>query len=83
MSAIATAIALAVSAASTTGVSIDAYDDGDAIWLSAVERVDGRPGAGAEAIRLLIDIAEDHNLPIRGAIVHDHDQLAAYYATLG
>jgi len=83
MSAIATAIALAVATATNSGVTMDAYVEGDAIWLSAVERLDGRPGSGAEAIRLLMDIAEEHELPIRGAIVHDHAALEAYYAALG
>lgn len=83
MSAIATAIALAVATASAEGVEIEAYESDGIIWLSNIERTDGRPGAGAEALRLLMEISDDHDLPIRGAIVHNHERLLSYYEALG
>ena len=49
------------------------------IWLSSIERIQGKPGAGAEVISLLKDIAADHGCIIEGQIDGPASKLAAYY----
>lgn len=83
MSAVALAIALAVASAQNGGVELVVHQDDECIWISEIERIDGPPGAGADAIRHLMEIADEHGVPLRGAVVRDHEALLAYYESLG
>lgn len=77
------AIALTMAEAATAGVAIEASHDGEVIWISSIERAGGRSGSGAHVLHSLIEIAEDHDVPLRAAVVRDHDRLIEYYARLG
>lgn len=80
---LAMAIALVVADAASNGVMLDAMHDEDSIWISSIEREWGRPGSGGVALLSLIEIADDHGVPLRAAVVRDHDRLLEYYANLG
>lgn len=80
---IALAIAVVVADAACAGVDLEVHQGSGFLWLANVERSSGRPGSGAEAIRSVMEIADEHGLPLRGAVVRDHDILIPYYTSLG
>ena len=77
------AIALTMVDAASAGVIMEADHDGEVIWISSIERAGGRSGSGADVLQALIEIADDHHVPIRAAVVRDHDRLIDYYSRLG
>jgi hypothetical protein len=77
------AIALIMADAASAGVMMEADHDGGIIWISSIERAGGRSGSGADVLHALIEIADDHDVPIRAAVVRDHDRLIDYYSRLG
>lgn len=77
------AIALVMAEAETMGVEMDAVHEDGTIWLSNLARSGGRPGSGEKALASLIEIADDHGLPIRASVVRDHERLMEYYSGLG
>ncbi len=77
------AIALVMAEAETMGVEMDVVHEDGAIWLSNLVRSGGRPGSGEKALASLIEIADDHGLPIRASVVRDHERLMEYYSGLG
>lgn len=80
---LAVALALAMADAESSGVLLDAVHDGECIWISSIERDGGPPGSGALVLQSLMEIADDHGLPLRAAVVRDHHRLLEYYETLG
>jgi len=77
------AVALAVTEAASAGVTVDALHEDEIIWISRIERDGGRPGSGADVLLSFIEIAEDHGVPLRAAVVNDHERLLDYYGNLG
>jgi hypothetical protein len=77
------AVALAVAEAASSGVTVDAVHEDEVIWISSIERDGGRPGSGADVLQSFMEIADDHGVPLRAAVVRDHDRLLGYYGELG
>lgn len=77
------AIAMVMAEARVNGVEMDAVHEDGTIWLSSLLRERGPPGSGQQALLSLMDVAEEHGVPIRAAVVRDHDRLLEYYSRLG
>jgi hypothetical protein len=58
-------------------------DSNNFIWLGAIERTCGKPGAGGETIKRLTEYADEYELPIRGAVLCWNSDLLAYYSEHG
>lgn len=80
---LAIAIALIVADAAAKGVALDATYEEEAIWIASIEREGGRPGSGADVLLSLMEISDDHGVPLRASIVRDHERLLEYYGELG
>lgn len=53
------------------------------VWLSSIERTTGQKGSGSTVLSMLIDIAHENDLTIKGQIENNNDKLADYYRNNG
>jgi len=70
------------------GVEIEVHqtensDGEDVLWLSSIERVSGKKGAGAIILERLSEIAADHATRIEGQISDPVGSLSTYYRDQG
>lgn len=70
------------------GVFLDLHLDLDSndkpsIWLGELMRTSGEKGSGRRALENLFAYADDHDLPIRAAVLCWNETLLDYYSDLG
>ncbi len=65
------------------GIEIDVELQDDHIWVANIERHDAKAGVGAHILRDLMEIADHHDIPIRGRVVDNPERLLKYYQGLG
>lgn len=70
------------------GIFLDLHLDLDAnnkpyIWLGELMRTSGEKGSGRRVLENLFAFADDHDLPIRAAVLCWNEALLEYYSDLG
>lgn len=68
------------------GVEMDIdYDDeeGPRLWLSSIARTSGKSGSGSNALAQLLDLSEQYDIAVAGAIEPPNQRLEQFYIQHG